>query len=346
MPVDPAAGGDVTRWSRRARLAWALGRSGAAQAALSARRRMRRPGPLSALVYHRVAPLPGPGGLDRDLVDATPEEFEGHLALLREWFTPVGLDDVVAARLGRRALPEDALLITFDDGYKDNHRHALPLLQKAGMRAVFFVATDFVERRRLFWWERVSLLVRRSSRQDLELEYPRPMTVRRAVAIRALNRVIKDEVDLDLERFLEEVARAAGVDWSEAEERDLADAALMTWEEVAALHRAGMDVASHTRAHRVLATQLGAALDGDLLGSRRALEELTGQRVRALAYPVGRRIDARVRAAVVRAGYALGFTAVPGDNAGDPFDLRRTRVSAGTTPEQLLGMLAFPALQD
>ena len=46
--------------------------------------------------------------------------------------------------------------MTFDDGYLDNHDVALPILVKHGVRAVFFLATDYIERRRLFWWDRVS----------------------------------------------------------------------------------------------------------------------------------------------------------------------------------------------
>jgi peptidoglycan/xylan/chitin deacetylase (PgdA/CDA1 family) len=345
----------IMRPSRRARLAAALGQAGVAGALLAARRRLRttRPG-LSAVVYHRVAPVPPPGGLDRDLVDATPAEFEGQMALLRRFFTPVGIDEVVAARLGRGPLPADALLVTFDDGYKDNHQHALPILRRLGMKAVFFVATDFITRRRLFWWERVSLIVRRSVRRELPLTYPRPLRLVRdePATIRTLNRIIKDEIDLDVDRFLEGLATAAGVGWSAAEERALADAALMSWDDVRALRDAGMDVASHAATHRVLATLSGAALDQDLVASRRTLEEVLGGPVRALAYPVGRSIagDDRLRGAVARAGYAVGFTALPGRNGdvarADPYDLRRVRVSLGTTPGQLAATLAFPRLAE
>jgi peptidoglycan/xylan/chitin deacetylase (PgdA/CDA1 family) len=345
----------ILRRSRRARLAAALGQAGVAGALLSARRRLSGGRPrLSAVVYHRVAPLPEPGGLDRELVDATPAEFEAQMALLSRFFTPVGIDDVVAARLGRGELPADALLVTFDDGYKDNHQHALPILRRLGMKAVFFVATDFITGRRLFWWERVSLIIRRCVRRELRISYPRPLRLvpDEPGTIRSLNRIIKDEVDLDVERFLDGLAAAAGVGWSAAEERALADGALMTWEDVRALRDAGMDVASHAASHRVLATLSDAALDQDLVSSRRTLEEVLGGPVRALAYPVGRAIanDRRVRGAVARAGYAVGFTALPGRNLdlahADPYDLRRVRVSLGTTPERLAATLAFPALAE
>jgi peptidoglycan/xylan/chitin deacetylase (PgdA/CDA1 family) len=343
----------IVRPSRRARLAAALGQAGVAGAMLTARRRLGSRG-VSALVYHRVAPLPEPGGLDRDLIDATPAEFEAQMKLLRRFFTPVGIDEVVAARLGRGALPPDALLVTFDDGYKDNHQHALPILRRLGMKAVFFVSTDFITRRRLFWWERVSLIVRRCVRRELRIAYPRPLRLvpDEPGTVRTLNRIIKDEVDLDLERFLDGLAAAAGVGWSASEERALADAALMTWEDVRALRDAGMDVASHAAGHRVLATLSGGALDQDLVGSRRTLEEVLGEPVRALAYPVGRSIaaDRRLRGAVARAGYTVGFTALPGRNhelsGADPFDLRRVRVSLGTTPGRLAATLAFPALAE
>src|SRR6266403_2261998 len=77
----------------------------------------------------------------------------------------------VAARR-RGLLPPDGVLVTFDDGYADNFEHALPILRRHGIRALFFVTTGCLTDRQLFWWERVNLLVRRSEERALRIEYP------------------------------------------------------------------------------------------------------------------------------------------------------------------------------
>jgi peptidoglycan/xylan/chitin deacetylase (PgdA/CDA1 family) len=88
------------------------------------------------LCYHSVDPRPSYLGL-------TPALFDEHLAWLEEHCQVVSLDELVA---GPRRKGGPYVAITFDDGYADNHTHALPLLRARGMTATFFVAVGFLER--------------------------------------------------------------------------------------------------------------------------------------------------------------------------------------------------------
>lgn len=75
---------------------------------------------------------------------------------------------------------------------------------------------------------------------------------------------------------------------------------------------AGFELGSHSATHADLRRVDDARLDAEAAGSRRALEEIAGRRVVSFAYPFGR-ADARVRAAVARAGYrAACGGALPG----------------------------------
>jgi peptidoglycan/xylan/chitin deacetylase (PgdA/CDA1 family) len=69
----------------------------------------------------------------------------------------VSLYDLVAYLNQGAPLPEKPVVITFDDGYRDNYENALPLLLKHGMVATFFIVTDFIdeERPEYLTWEMV-----------------------------------------------------------------------------------------------------------------------------------------------------------------------------------------------
>ncbi len=60
-------------------------------------------------------------------------------------YTPVSLDDVVAAREGERPLPRGAVLLTFDDGLKSVHTHLLPILELFRFPAVVAVVTSWLD---------------------------------------------------------------------------------------------------------------------------------------------------------------------------------------------------------
>src|SRR6185312_6409974 len=119
-----------------------------------------------------------------------------------------------------------------------------------------------------------SLFVRRSPLDRAVLAYPRPRQLdlsspaARAAVVRGLNRTVKDTYGLDVERFLREVAQACQVAWTEADGAALADRALMTWDQVREMRRAGMGIGSHTQTHRVLNTLVAGDLEEELRGSR------------------------------------------------------------------------------
>ena len=88
------------------------------------------------LCYHSVNPEPS-------YLSLSPELFGAHLDWLERHCTVVSLDELVAGGF-RGDGPRVA--ITFDDGYADNHSHALPLLAARQMTATFFLTAGFLER--------------------------------------------------------------------------------------------------------------------------------------------------------------------------------------------------------
>jgi peptidoglycan/xylan/chitin deacetylase (PgdA/CDA1 family) len=316
---------------------------------LALRERWRVP-MLTILNYHRVHEHQAVAPFDSGVLDATPEQFERHVATLVRHFNLVGLDDVRNYLAGGR-LPPNPAMITFDDGYRDCHAQALPILKRYGARAVFFIATDYVERRRIFWWDRVCWSLKNAQKRVVALESPRPMLLNLGAhgSHRILLEAIKATPGLDLEACLKHLSRQTGTSWNESREREMAGELIMTWDEVRELRRAGMDIGSHTRTHRVLQTLSREHLSDELRGSREDLESALGERVDAVSYPVGTPIAAApaIRSAIDAAGYEMGFTyntgvQFVGANL-DRLDIRRLSVSPDLNQRAFLMLVALPA---
>jgi len=321
--------------------------------------RRHAPAPvLSIITYHHVAEHDASYPYDPNVADATPAQFRRQMETLARYGTPIGIDDLIRA-IGGAALPRNPVMVTFDDGYRSCHDVALPILRAVGVRATFFVTTSFITERRMYWWERISILLRKSQRKTCVLGYPRPRVIEldHPYAHDALTDIIKDTPDLDVDRFLDELAVALDVEWTREIETSHADHLIMTWDQVRALTRAGMDVESHGRRHRVLQTLDDATLEDELGGSRRELEAQLGRPVRALAYPVGRRINGehRIRNALTAAGYQIGMSNQSGVNRWwppqlrglapiDPFDVRRLATDRAISDAMFLTQMALPQL--
>ena len=85
-----------------------------------------------------------PGDLDDEAV--TVDRLIGFFEWLRanRW-TAISLDDVAAARRGEKALPERAILITFDDGYRSFYTRVFPLVLAYRMPVVAAVVTSWLD---------------------------------------------------------------------------------------------------------------------------------------------------------------------------------------------------------
>lgn len=332
-------------------LARTLERGGVLHTLLLARARLRIP-LLTVLTYHRVVDATSTFVFDEGVVDADPREFGRALDLLQRYFNVVTLDDVVEDRRGRRTLPPNPALITFDDGYRDNHDVALPMLRERGMRAVFFIATAYPDAGELYWWDKLALLVRRATKERAHLDVPAaaarlelyPKSDPGGTG-RALFHVVKHSRGIDLRAFLPRLAEALGASIAPEEERELARASIMGWREIVALRTAGMEVESHSHRHLVLGTLSPSDLAADLRASRLALLRHTGMLPRAIAYPVGYSITAHEREIVSRAGFEIGFTNATGIGLLWGLDtLQIPRISTERTQPQasLLAGLAVP----
>ena len=341
----------------RERVARLLYETGALAAVLQLRRFTPVPS-LSIVTYHHIADHEVGYPYAPDVADASPAQFRRQMETLARHCTPIGVEELVRAIDGA-PLPRNPVMVTFDDGYRSCHDVALPILRAVGVRATFFVATSFIGERRLYWWERISLMIGLTRRDRVTLTYPSSLELspRDPAAREQLIGLIKDTSALDVERFLDGLAVALDIEWSRAFEAEYADGLIMTWDQVRALARAGMDVESHGRRHRVLQTLDANGLVDELDGSKRDLEAQLGRPVRAVAYPVGKRItkEARIRDAIAAAGYRVGLSNKTGGNRVwpvalrgmlplDPFDVRRLATERDMSDAMFLTQVAVPRL--
>lgn len=333
-------------------------RAGALQALMQLRRYAPLPSPVSILTYHHIA-APDPAyPYDGGVADADPKQFRRQMEMLARYGTPIGIDELIRAVEGA-PLPKNPVMVTFDDGYRSCHDVALPILRAVGMRATFFVPTGYINDRKLFWWERIAIILDRARTKTAQIVFPAPIEVDRTnpSAHRMLADLVKNTKNLDIKRFLDELAAAFGVLWDDGIEANHANSLIMSWDHVRALSRAGMDVESHTRWHRVLQTLDDGLLRDELAGSKADLESQLGRPIRALAYPVGRRIAhvRRIREAVIAAGYKVGVTNASGATRiwpaplsgmmpTDRFDISRLSTDREMSDAMYFTQIAVPQL--
>jgi len=280
-------------------------------------------GKLSVLIFHRVLAQPDvlfPG-------DMHAARFNEVCIWLAAWFNVLPLDHAVDL-LQRGSLPPRALSITFDDGYADNVKIALPILQRHGLSATFFIATGFLDGY-VPWNDIITESFRSSEHTFVEL--PRIAGIElgawalsdgaaRRAAILSTNERIKYLPAAQRWDAIEAIVATCGV----ATSRDL----MMTSSQVKQLVDGGMTVGGHTMTHPILAHIDETTARREIAEGRSRLSAITGRTIDLFAYPNGRPMVDYVPATVelVRSlGFKAAVTTAWGvaDAKTDPLQLPR-----------------------
>jgi peptidoglycan/xylan/chitin deacetylase (PgdA/CDA1 family) len=113
------------------------------------------------LMYHYLSEPPADADIYRQDLSVKPALFAAQLDRMQtEGYTTINLYDLVANLTQGAPLPPKPVILTFDDGYRDNYENAFPLLKARGMQATFFIITDFIDAKRPEYlsWDMVRMM--------------------------------------------------------------------------------------------------------------------------------------------------------------------------------------------
>jgi peptidoglycan/xylan/chitin deacetylase (PgdA/CDA1 family) len=288
--------------------------------AIGASRADRWLGPLARgcgviLTFHHVRPAQPREFAPNRLLEIKPDFLDVVLRTSRaEGFDIIGLDEV-PSRVPPGQGTRPFVVLTFDDGYRDNAEHAAPILRRHGAPWTLFVTTNFAEGRGRLWWIELEKAIARLDRVSLALdgqgiELPARTAAEKQAAFDLLYwrlRAGPEEALLDTIGLL---ARSAGVDAA-----GMVRSLCLGWDELEMLGRdPNVTIGAHTVSHPMLAKHDEATVRREMAESKGLIERKLGRAVRHLSYPVGDAASATVREFRLarEAGFATAVTTRPG----------------------------------
>jgi len=255
--------------------------------------------------------------------------FRGQMEVLAREFRPISQDTLAESIRAGRDLPPRSVVVTFDDGYTDNHEVAMPILNQVGVPAAFYVTVDCIEKCRLPWPGRLRFPFRTTRRDSWRDQTGREWPLRS-----------DDSREKAFARACEICCRLTGAtqdDFVAGLERDLAatvpadaDSFMMSFEQVRDLARHGHVIGSHTMTHPNIAYLNHAEAEVELIESKRRLEQRLGGPVLHFSYPcpaLSPHWNEFTAGATGKAGYQTAVTTDWGvaRASDDPLRLKRVR---------------------
>ena len=239
-----------------------------------------RHGRLSVLIYHQI--LAEPDSLRPDALEV--RRFVWQMEALASCFTVLPLAEAIE-RLSNGDLPPRAVCITFDDGYADNVQVALPVLERIGLPATFFIATGYLDGG-MMWNDEIIEAVRAAPAPTLDL---RDIGFNLLPVTNIGERLRAVTMLIDRLKYLSAEERAHGVAAVVAGAAGTApDGLMMCSEDVRHLVSRGMAVGAHTHTHPILRNLSLKQASREIGESRARLAEITGSPVKFFAFPNGK----------------------------------------------------------
>ena len=303
------------------------------------------------LVYHRVLDLNSNFSFDSSLVSSSVDNFKRQMQYLSEKYNVISLEKFIEYHKKKISPPKNSVVITFDDGYRDNYEHVYPILKKYRLPAAVFIATDAVEKNELFWWDRVAYIVNKTKIDYFEIKelgkYSLGNKCEKLKAIKAISLRLKNMDETKKNYLIEKLICTLKVKIPDMEKNKRL---LLSWNEIREMSKDGILFGSHTASHPILTNISIADAGKEIKKSKSLLEKNISKKINFFSYPNGYYSDFNdeIKKIIKNNGFKCALTYIPGWNGieSDLLELRRNPVSYDTDiimfRNKMVGFDIFP----
>src|SRR5271157_4839068 len=262
-----------------------------------------------------------------------PSEFANQIDYLDREYKVLPLSEIVQRLWDGKTIPDRAVAITFDDGFRNVYSTAFPILRRYHAPATVFLVTSVIGTRQPAWPDLLHHDIASTRCECLELD-GRAFSLRtksqRTRVSSILRQMLKALPDDERQHRFQELRSKLGplnVDTNSPH-------ATLNWEEIEELSRTGLfDFGAHTHSHPILSRCPVEKQYEEIKLARDILRDRLG-RCDLFAYPNGQTEDftTETKRILKELGFRCGLSTQPGLNqtGTDPFALRRVGVGHDT----------------
>lgn len=309
--------------------------------------KLTRPNGVLILMYHSVVSEEISAFVDPNN-SVTVEQFESQLQFLKAHCNVISFAEMLAHTEANKPLPERAVVITFDDGYRDNLTLAAPLLEKHQLPATLFLCTGYVERAETQWIDQLysafqfrtqQTLKFQSNNKHYDLLSETEMQQAHGVAVQQL-----------LTAGLNKRTEILQAVKAQLQPNQKTPRLTLNWDEVRQLkgNYPQFELGLHTRDHMDLTTLNKIDVETEIKRCQSDYEEALSAEVRFFSYPYGRNNEA-IRACTKTLGFEGAVITQPSalvTKTTDRYALPRLETSASMLDLRLWMTGVFPGLAE
>jgi peptidoglycan/xylan/chitin deacetylase (PgdA/CDA1 family) len=281
------------------------------------------------LCYHRI----GTGGIPF-FSWLEPEVFAAQIRFITGRYPVLSLDRMLQELKNPSGIRQ-AVVITFDDGYRGVYTEAFPILRDYDVPVTVYLPASCIETGTVPWYDRVFLALQILDSDAYQLlwdpscRFSLSNAKSRVCAAEQVVMRLRSLPDESRQAFCSELERSVALP-----DQKLADR-MLTWSQISEMQDSGVHFGAHTLSHPVISRLNAFEMERQLSISKELLESRLGREIADFAYPFGQVQDCGSDATPVlkRLGYRSAVTTCTGTNTpfSDLYSLRRVSVGASTS---------------
>ncbi len=305
----------------------------------------------SIFMLHHVRPARDSLFQPNRHLEITPEFLREVLAHVRALNIDIVSMDEAHRRMTDRDFARRFACFTFDDGYRDNRDHALPVMQAYDAPFTVYVASDFADGQGRLWWVALERLIAAVDTLDVELEgvaarIDASSASAKQDAFNQLHRWLQGlPSDMHVQHAVSSLCARHGVD-----DPGIARELCMSWDELRPFaDHALVTIGAHTISHCNLANETDSEASREMRVSRERIEIELQKPALHFAYPYGYKTAATAREFTIarKLGFKTAVTTRPGmifpENADHLTALPRISLNGNYQSTRFLSVLTSGA---
>ena len=283
-------------------------------------------------MYHGVGNQQTDFNLDIPSLIISIKNFEKQINYLCKSYNIISMYDLASHIKKKISFPSNSVIITFDDGLKNNFINAFPILQKYNIKATVFLITDYIDTLRINWLNKFSYIIKKIGLSEFVKEFERKFPaysnligkIGQKNIIELTNFILRYKVDDNIrEKFIQGLYNKFKIKISKEKIKDL----YLSWKEIKKMADSGISFGSHTSTHPILSMLNYEKAKKEIVNSKKNIEVKLDKKINLFAYPYGNKddFDLNIKKILVNNNFLCAVSAIDGFNNlnSDLYELKR-----------------------
>ncbi len=289
---------------------------------------------LVILLYHGVTGLKNNGIHNLQGKHISDKVFRDQMEYIKLNCYPISIEDWIQIRDYPKDIPDNPVIVTFDDGYENNFSKACPILEELKLPSVFFVSSGLIGTDKMFWVDILEDSINRSNLKEIEVtlsikkNFDISSVKTKFQSLKEIKRWCKNENNHEKERVVKEIINVTQVEPNNLINENYK---ILNWDQVIEMDRNNLfTIGCHGLNHSILTSLTTKELEFDVKESIRIINDQLGKPTTFYSYPEGQinHFNQKVIGVLKNHGIKCSPSAVQGLNEfeDDLFFLKRLMV--------------------